>query len=165
MTRFLFSVDCGLFLCGVPSLTRGCVCNLLVQLLLGLDRASTPGSKSSRTHYHISLSHLRFPQLGGHVPVFISPKNMVAQSYPWALGSLLSPLTIRRDYGGSILTRIHTGMLVNIRPTVCRPVYHGVWLPSGTCIFRYGDSLSSLTASRANVTLHSVSSFTETVQC
>jgi hypothetical protein len=32
-----------------PSLTRGLVCNLLVQLLLGLVRAVTLGSKSRRT--------------------------------------------------------------------------------------------------------------------
>jgi hypothetical protein len=37
-----------------PSLTRGRVCNLLVQLLLGLTRAVTLGSKSRRTHGHIS---------------------------------------------------------------------------------------------------------------
>jgi hypothetical protein len=48
-----------------PSLTRGRVCNLLVQLLLGLVRAVTLGSKSRRTHGHILLSHLRLPQPGG----------------------------------------------------------------------------------------------------
>jgi hypothetical protein len=36
-----------------PSLTRGRFCNLLVQLLLGLARAVTLGSKSRRTHGHI----------------------------------------------------------------------------------------------------------------
>jgi hypothetical protein len=40
-----------------PSLTRGRVCNLLVQLLLGLARAVTHESKSHRTHDHILLSH------------------------------------------------------------------------------------------------------------
>jgi hypothetical protein len=48
-----------------PSLTRGLVCNLLVQLLLGLTRAVTLGSKSRRTHGHILLSHLKLPQPGG----------------------------------------------------------------------------------------------------
>jgi hypothetical protein len=48
-----------------PSLTRGRVCNLLVQLLLGLARAVTLGSKSHRTHGHILLSHLRLHQPGG----------------------------------------------------------------------------------------------------
>jgi hypothetical protein len=49
------------------------VCNLLVQLLLGLARAVTLWSKSHRTHDHILLSHLRLPQPGGpssriHIP-------------------------------------------------------------------------------------------------
>jgi hypothetical protein len=35
----------------------------------------------------------------------------VAQLYPRALGSLFSPLTTRRDCGGGILTRLHTGFL------------------------------------------------------
>jgi hypothetical protein len=48
-----------------PSLTRGRVCNLLVQLLLGLARAVTLGSKSRRTHGHILLSHPRLFQSGG----------------------------------------------------------------------------------------------------
>jgi hypothetical protein len=45
-----------------PSLTRGRVCNLLVQLLLGLARAVTLKSKSRRTHGYILLSHLRLSQ-------------------------------------------------------------------------------------------------------
>jgi hypothetical protein len=48
-----------------PSLTRGRVCNLLVQLLLGLARAVTLVLKSRRTHGHILLFHLRLPQPGG----------------------------------------------------------------------------------------------------
>jgi hypothetical protein len=48
-----------------PSLTRGQICNLLVQLLLGLARAVTLGPKSRRTHGHILLSHMRLPQPGG----------------------------------------------------------------------------------------------------
>jgi hypothetical protein len=48
-----------------PSLTRGRVCTLLLQLLLGLARAVTLGSKSRRTHDHILLSHLRLSQPGG----------------------------------------------------------------------------------------------------
>jgi hypothetical protein len=48
-----------------PSLARGQVCNLLVQLLLGLARAVTLGPKSRRTHGYILLSHLRLAQPGG----------------------------------------------------------------------------------------------------
>jgi hypothetical protein len=46
------------------SLTRVRVCNLHLQLLLGLARAVTLGSKSRTTHDHILLSHLRLPQSG-----------------------------------------------------------------------------------------------------
>jgi hypothetical protein len=58
--------------------------NLLVQLLLGLARAVTLGSKFRRTHDHILLSHLRLPQLGEPG----SPRNRVAQLYHWAEGIL-----------------------------------------------------------------------------
>jgi hypothetical protein len=44
-----------------PSPTRGRVRNLLVQLLLGLARAVTLGSKSHRTHGRILLSYLWSP--------------------------------------------------------------------------------------------------------
>jgi hypothetical protein len=71
-----------------PSQTRGLVCNLLVQLLLGLVRAVTLGSKSGRTHGHILLSLWDSPYMEGQVPVLISLRNKVAQLYPRALGSL-----------------------------------------------------------------------------
>jgi hypothetical protein len=51
--------------CGEPSLPREWVCNLLVQLLLGIARAVILGSTSRRTRDHILLSHLRLSQLGG----------------------------------------------------------------------------------------------------
>jgi hypothetical protein len=46
------------------SLTRGRVCNLLVQLLLGLARAVILGSKSRRIHGHIVQSPPRLSQPG-----------------------------------------------------------------------------------------------------
>jgi hypothetical protein len=92
MTRFLCSaLQFRVSWCGAPSQTIGWVCNLFVQLHLGLARKVTFGSKSHRTHDHIWLSHLRLPDLG-QVTVFISPKvkvrNRVAQLYAWAQGSL-----------------------------------------------------------------------------
>jgi hypothetical protein len=89
-----------------PSLLREWVCNLLVQLLLGLTRAITLGSKSHRTQDHILLSHLRLPNLEGQ----ISPRNRVAQLYPRALGSLFVASYDSQDYGGDILTRLHVGL-------------------------------------------------------
>jgi hypothetical protein len=49
------------------------------------------------------------PNLEGHVPVFISPRNKVAQIYPQALGSLSVASYDSQGYGGGILTRLHTG--------------------------------------------------------
>jgi hypothetical protein len=74
------------------SLTRGRVFNLLVQLLLGLARAVTLGSKSRRTHDNILLSLMRLPQPGGRGSRIYIPRNRVAQLYPWALGSLFCRL-------------------------------------------------------------------------
>jgi hypothetical protein len=69
------------------SLTRGLVCRL--QLLLGLASAVILRSESRGIHDHILLSQIRdSPNLEGQVPVFISPRNRVAQLYPQALGSL-----------------------------------------------------------------------------
>jgi hypothetical protein len=62
------------------SLTRGWVYRL--QLLLVLVSADILGSESRGTRDHILLSQIRdFPNLGGQVPVFISPRNLVASNY------------------------------------------------------------------------------------
>jgi hypothetical protein len=65
MTGYLFSVwQLRVSWCWTPSLTRRWVCNLLAQLLLGLARAVTLGSKSRITRNHTSLFHLRLLQPG-----------------------------------------------------------------------------------------------------
>jgi hypothetical protein len=88
MNRFLFSVwRLRPSWCGPPSLTRVWIRNLLVQLLLGLTRAITLGSRSRRTHDHILLSHLRHSYIEGQVVDVISSKNREAKIYPKALGS------------------------------------------------------------------------------
>jgi hypothetical protein len=61
---FCFLSENCVSLCGATSLTRGWVCNLLVQLLLGLARAVTFGSNHHRTLDHVLLSHMRLPQPG-----------------------------------------------------------------------------------------------------
>jgi hypothetical protein len=53
---------------GASSLTRGWVCNLLAQLLLGLARAVTLAYKSHRTDDHILLPYMRLLQSGGPGP-------------------------------------------------------------------------------------------------
>jgi hypothetical protein len=65
------------------SLTRGRVCNLLVQLLLGLARAVTLGSKFRRTHGHILLSHLSLPQPGGPGSHIYIPQEEDGPGFPF----------------------------------------------------------------------------------
>jgi hypothetical protein len=66
---------------------RGWVCRL--QLLLVLASAVILRSESRGTHDYILLSQIRdSPNLEDQVPVYISPRNRVAQLYPQALGSL-----------------------------------------------------------------------------
>jgi hypothetical protein len=71
--------------CWEPSLTRERVC--LLQLMLALSSAVTLGSESRGTRDRILLSQIRDSlNLEGQVLVLISPRNMVAQLYPEALG-------------------------------------------------------------------------------
>jgi hypothetical protein len=77
------------------SLMRGLVYRL--QLMLVLASAVILGSESRGNQDHILVSQIRdSPNLEGQVPVFISPRNRVAQLYPQALGSLFVPPTTRR---------------------------------------------------------------------
>jgi hypothetical protein len=90
--------------CGALSLTRQRVCRL--QLLLVLASAVILGSESRGTRDHMLLAQIRgSPNLEGHVPVFISPQNRMAQLYPRGLGSLFVTLYDSQGYGGGIRTR------------------------------------------------------------
>jgi hypothetical protein len=74
--------------CGAPSLTRGRVCNLLVQFSISLR------SKSNRTHNHILISCLKL------------------------LGSLFVASYDSQGHGGGIQTRLHTALTQELYPTV-----------------------------------------------
>jgi hypothetical protein len=118
-TKFFSSV----WQCGAPSLTRGWVCNLLIQLLLGLVRAVTHGSKSRRTQTIFYCLIWDSTNLKGQVPIFTSPKNRVAQLNPRVLGSLFLASYNLQGYGGGILTLLHTGLAVWSHPQCMqRPV-------------------------------------------
>jgi hypothetical protein len=86
----------------VPSLTRGQVCNLL--LLLGLASAVPLWPESRGTQDHILFSQFLRPLQEGQILVFISPRNRVAQIYPWALGSLSIASYDLQGYGVGILS-------------------------------------------------------------
>jgi hypothetical protein len=111
VTNFVFLLEISfrqLRLCYfvAPSLTRGRICNLLLQLLLGLATAVTLGSN----HGHILLPHLRLPQPGGPGSRIYIPQEQGGSVIPPGTGfPFCRLLTTCRDYGGGILTRLHTG--------------------------------------------------------
>jgi hypothetical protein len=72
----------------VPSLTRGRVCNLLYNCFWVLSEQSLFGWSSAELTAIFYCLIWDSPSLEGQVAVFISPRNRVAQLYPWALGSL-----------------------------------------------------------------------------
>jgi hypothetical protein len=81
---FFFQLNTCSYSAYVTSLTRGWVCR--IQLLQAFAIAVTFGPESLGTHGHILLSQIRdSPNLEGQVPIFISPRNRVAQLYPQAL--------------------------------------------------------------------------------
>jgi hypothetical protein len=94
------------------SLTKGRVCNLLVQLILSLARAVTLRSKSRRTQGHTLLSHLRLPKPGRPGSRIYIPRNRVAQLYPRALNIWIR--LIIRTYRGILMFKCFT----NNRSTV-----------------------------------------------
>jgi hypothetical protein len=55
------------------------------------------------------------------VPVFISPRNRVAQIYPWALGSLSVASYDSQGYGGGIISRLRFAMLFIYSVTIKFP--------------------------------------------
>jgi hypothetical protein len=106
-----------------PSLTRGRACNLL--LLPVLVSAVPLGYESRGTQNHILLSHLRLPNLESQVPVFISPRNMLAQTYSRALCSLFVAFYDSQGYDGGILSRLHTGIMLSNEYT-----HRSMWITS-----------------------------------
>jgi hypothetical protein len=89
---------------------RGWVSRL--QWLMVLASAVILWSQSHGTHDYILLSQIRgSPNLEAQVPVFISPRNRVAQLYSQALGSLFVAFYDSQGYGGGIRPRLHTGKI------------------------------------------------------
>jgi hypothetical protein len=81
--------------CGAPSLSRGWVCNLLVQLLLGLSRAVTLGvevSQNSRPYFTVSFET---PPTWRDRPPYLYPPGTGWPSYtPAHWVSFFSPLRV-----------------------------------------------------------------------
>jgi hypothetical protein len=81
-----------------------------LQLLMAITSTVIFGSDSRRIHVQILLSQIRdSPNMEGQVPVFISPRNRMAQLYPrhWVSHFVASYYSL--GYSGGIRTRLHTG--------------------------------------------------------
>jgi hypothetical protein len=85
------------------------LCNILSDERMGLSFTIAAGPRQrihSRVRVpqdswpHFTASDFRFPQPGAEVPVFISPRNRVAQLCPLALGSLSFPFYDSQGYSG-----------------------------------------------------------------
>jgi hypothetical protein len=111
-TNIFFQLNtCGYSAYVTFSLTRRWACHL--QLLMLLASAVILKSESRGTHDYILLPQIRdFHNLKGQVPVFISPSNRVAQSYPPG-----NVFTFRRSYNshcdGGCIDTASTGVLSN----------------------------------------------------
>jgi hypothetical protein len=93
-----------------PSLTRGWVCNVLVQIASVHCRAVTLRFKSHRTQTIFCCLIWDSPNIQDEVPISISPKNRVAQLCLRPLGSLFIASYDSQGYDGGILTRFNTGL-------------------------------------------------------
>jgi hypothetical protein len=85
-SSFVWQLHCSAF--SASSLTRERVCNLLLNCFWALPEQS---HLSRRPTELTAISYCLLwdsPNLEGQVPIFISPRNRVAQLYPRALGSL-----------------------------------------------------------------------------
>jgi hypothetical protein len=94
-TRFLLLSDSWALLWATLSDERT---DLSFTIAAGPRQRSYLRSESRGTHDHILLSQIRdSSNLKGQVPAFISPRNRVAQLYPWHWVPFSSPPTSRRD--------------------------------------------------------------------
>jgi hypothetical protein len=91
----------------VPSLTRRRACNLLYNCFWALPKQSLLGRSIAELKTIFYCLIWDSPNLEGQVPVFISPRNRVAQLYPRALGSLFVASYDSQGSGGGILTHLH----------------------------------------------------------
>jgi hypothetical protein len=125
-SNFIFQLNtCSYSPYVASSLAIGWVC--CSQLLLVLTSAVILRFESRGTHARILQSQIRdSPNLEGQVPVFISPRNRVAQLHPQALGSLFVASYDSQGYGGGIRPRLHTGLFV-VRITIYILIHYSLW--------------------------------------
>jgi hypothetical protein len=115
-----------------PSLTRGRVCNLVCNCFWALPEQSLLGRSPAELTAIFYCFIWDSTNLEGQVPVFISPRNRVAQLYPRTLGSLSVASYDSRGYGGGIIICLHTGQTMYVLYTsglklaVCENILRGI---------------------------------------
>jgi hypothetical protein len=78
---------------------------------MGLSFKIAAGPRQrSHSRVRVTISDSRPPNLEDQVPVFISPRNRVAQLYSQTLGSFFIAFYDSQGYGGGIRTGLHTGL-------------------------------------------------------
>jgi hypothetical protein len=118
---------------GAPFLTRGRVCNILVQFNVA------PESKSRRTNDTILLPHVRVPQpRGTGLRIYIlqeqsGPGISLGTGFPfcrllWLAGTTVDVL----DQPAHEITPVKVKVLLLVQHTVSRPVYLGIKHPSAS---------------------------------
>jgi hypothetical protein len=129
MTRYLFSDNCGFLNVAHPLWQQDGSVVYSHNCIWALPEQSLSGPRPAELSTIFYCIIWDSPNLEGQGPVLVSPGNRSAQLYPWALGSLLSPLTTR---WATVYSYIKIKVKVTLRPIVSRPVRPGVRHPSGT---------------------------------
>jgi hypothetical protein len=112
--------------------------------MLAFASAVILGPESRGTHDHILLSHIRdSPNLEGQGPVFISPRNRVAQLCPQALAYFFVASYDSQGYGGSIRTRLHTGKYLIGRSIKLLLAFASTVIPGFSLLEIHGQDLHS----------------------
>jgi hypothetical protein len=96
-----------------PSLTRGRVCNLLYNCFWALPEQSLLDRSPAELRPYFTLLFEPPPAWRARFPYLYPPGTGWPSYTPGHWVPFLSPLTTRRDYGGSILPRLHTGQAVS----------------------------------------------------
>jgi hypothetical protein len=155
-----------------PSLTRGRVCNLLLNCFWVLPEQAVLSWSPAELTVHILLSHPGQSQSQSYFatdsqsvrrarfPYLYTPGTGWPSYIPGHWVPFLSPLTTRGDYGGSILTRLHTGWLLDLL-TYVLILRTEVSVHMAYCSFLERNALSQLPSETLvlvnNITWHYIS--------
>jgi hypothetical protein len=115
-SSFVGQLRCSAF--NASSLTRERVCNLLLNCFWALPEQSHFSRSPTELRPNLTVSSETPPTWRARFPYLYSPGTGWPSYTPGHWVPFLSPLTTRRDYSGSILTRLHTGVFRSVRVRV-----------------------------------------------